>query len=110
VFRIAAPLIILAEALWGFGAVVYVVNTVSLRQAITPNQLQGRVTASLRFVTWGIAPLGFLLGGMLGETIGLQATLLVAVAGPLLSVACLVLSPVLGLREPPAPESRQLQP
>jgi MFS family permease len=103
VFRIAAPLIILAEALWGFGAVVYVVNTVSLRQAITPNPLQGRVTASLRFVTWGIAPLGFLLGGMLGETIGLQATLLVAVAGPLLSVACLVFSPVLGLREPPGP-------
>jgi len=103
VFWIAAPLIVIAEALWGFGAVVYVVNTVSLRQAITPNPLQGRVTASLRFVTWGIAPLGFLLGGMLGETIGLQATLLVAVAGPLLSVACLVFSPVLRLREPPGP-------
>ena len=101
---IAVPLIIIAEALWGFAAVVYVVNTVSLRQAITPNQFQGRVTASLRFVTWGVAPLGFLLGGILGETIGLQATLLVAVAGPLLSVACLVLSPVPRLREPPSSE------
>ena len=103
-FWIAVPLIILAEALWGFAAVVYVVNTVSLRQVITPNQFQGRVAASLRFVTWGVAPLGFLLGGVLGEMIGLQATLLVAVAGPLLSVAWLVLSPVPGLREPPAPE------
>jgi len=103
-FWIAVPLIVIAEALWGFAVVVYVVNTVSLRQAITPNQFQGRVTASLRFVTWGVAPLGFLLGGILGETIGLQATLLVAVAGPLLSVACLVFSPVPGLREPPAPE------
>jgi len=101
---IAVPLIVGAEALWGFAAVVYVVNTVSLRQVITPNQFQGRVAASLRFVTWGVAPLGFLLGGVLGEMIGLQATLLVAVAGPLLSVAWLVLSPVPGLREPPAPE------
>ncbi len=103
-FWVAVPLIVIAEALWGFAVVVYVVNTVSLRQAITPNQFQGRVTASLRFVTWGVAPLGFLLGGILGETIGLQATLLVAVAGPLLSVACLVLSPVPRLREPPASE------
>jgi MFS family permease len=103
-FWIAVPLIVIAEALWGFAVVVYVVNTVSLRQVITPNQFQGRVAASLRCVTWGIAPLGFLLGGTLGETIGLQATLLVAVAGPLLSVACLVLSPVPGLRELPAPE------
>jgi MFS family permease len=102
-FQTAVPLIVIAEALWGFAAVVYVVNTVSLRQAITPDQLQGRVTASLRFVTWGVSPLGFLLGGLLGEIIGLQATLLVAVAGPLLSVVCLVLSPIPGLREPPAP-------
>jgi MFS family permease len=103
--RIAVPLIIIAEALWGFAAVVYVVNTASLRQAITPNEFQGRVMASLRFVTWGIAPLGFLLGGILGEAIGLQATLLVAVAGPLLSVVCLVLSPVPRLHEPPVSES-----
>jgi MFS family permease len=101
---LAVPLIALAEALWGFAVVVYVVNTVSLRQVITPNKLQGRVTASLRFVTWGIAPPGFLLGGLLGEMIGLKATLLVAVAGPLLSVVWLLLSPVPGLREPPAPE------
>ncbi len=103
-FWITVPLIVVAEALWGFAAVVYVVNTVSLRQAITPNQFQGRVAASLRFVTWGISPLGFMLGGILGGTIGLQATLLVAVVGPLLSVACLVLSPVPRLREPPVPE------
>ncbi len=103
-FWVAVPLIVIAEALWGFAVVVYVVNTVSLRQVITPNQFQGRVTASLRFVTWGIAPLGFLLGGILGEAIGLQATLLVAVTGPLLSVLCLVLSPVPRLQALPAPE------
>lgn len=101
---IAVPIIVIAEALWGFAVVVYVVNTVSLRQAITPNQFQGRVAASLRFVTWGISPLGFMLGGILGEIIGLQATLLVAGVGPFLSIAWLVLSPVPGLREPHTPE------
>ncbi len=102
---IAVPLIILAEAVWGFAVVVYVVNTVSLRQAITPCQLQGRATASLRCVTWGVAPLGFLLGGILGETIGLQATLVFAVTGPLLSVVCLIFSPIVSLRTPPTAES-----
>jgi MFS family permease len=109
-FWIALPLIVTAEALWGFGAVVYVVNTVSLRQVITPDRYQGRVTASLRFVTWGIAPLGFLFGGVLGDFIGLHSTLLVAVVGPLLSVVWLVLSPVPRLREPPVPESISVPP
>lgn len=105
-FWIAVPTIIVAEVLWGFAVVIYVVNTASLRQAITPPQCQGRVMASLRCVTWGVAPLGFLLGGILGEIIGLRATLVVAVIGPLLSVACLAFSPVLGRRALPAAEAR----
>jgi MFS family permease len=100
----AVPVIAVAEAVWGFAAVVYVVNTVSLRQVITPDRLQGRATASLRFVTWGIAPLGFLLGGILGERIGLRSTLLFAGVGPLLSIVCLACSPVPTLRKLPASE------
>ncbi len=96
---IAASIIVLAQAVWGFAAVVYIINTVSLRQAITENRFQGRVTASLRFVTWGIAPLGFLLGGVLGQSLGLQATLLISAIGPFLSVICLVLSPVLRMQK-----------
>jgi MFS family permease len=101
---IAVPVIALAEAVWGFAAVVYVVNTVSLRQVITPDRLQGRAAASVRFVTWGVAPLGFLLGGILGERIGLKTTLLVAACGPLLSIFSLLLSPVPRLRRLPASE------
>jgi predicted MFS family arabinose efflux permease len=96
--RTAVPIIAGALVIWGFAAVVYVVNTVSLRQAITADRIQGRVTASLRFVTWGVAPLGFMLGGALGGTIGLQATLFAAVVGPLVSVVLLLLSPVAALR------------
>ncbi len=100
--ELAVPVITLAQALWGFGVVVYVVNTVSLRQIITPPHLQGRAAASLRFVSWGIAPLGFLFGGILGEWIGLRETLIAAALGPALSVAWILLSPVAGLRGPPA--------
>jgi MFS family permease len=102
---IAVPIIAAAEAVWAFAAVVYVVNTVSLRQAITPDRLQGRAAASLRFVTWGVAPLGFLIGGILGGMIGLRETLLVAVCGPALSVVWLWRSPVSRLDRVPAPES-----
>jgi MFS family permease len=99
---VAVLLIALAQAVWAFSAVVYIVNTVSLRQVITPDRLQGRAAASLRFVTWGVAPLGFLLGGILGEWIGLRGTLLVAAIGPALSVVWLLLSPVPGFRSLPA--------
>ncbi len=98
----AIPVIILAQALWAFAVVVYVVNAASLRQIITPAHLQGRAAASLRFVSWGIAPLGFLLGGILGEWIGLRETLFAAALGPALSLVWILLSPVSGLRAPPA--------
>ena len=103
-FWIALPMLAFAQALWSLSAVIYVINTVSLRQSITPNQYQGRVTASLRFVTWGISPLGFLLGGFLGETVGIRATLFIAAIGPVFSILWLVLSPMPGFREMPSTE------
>lgn len=88
-----------ARLLEGLSIPIYVVNSLSLRQAITPDSLQGRVNATARFVTWGTIPIGALLGGTLGGTIGLRSTLLVAVAGLLLSSLWLLLSPVRALRE-----------
>jgi len=103
-FWIALPMLAFAQALWSLSAVVYVINTVSLRQSITPNEFQGRVTASLRFVTWGISPLGFLLGGFLGEAVGLRNALFIATIGPILSIVWLLLSPVPGFQETPSSE------
>ena len=99
--ELALPLIVFSMAMWGFGAVVYVINSVSVRQAITPNEYQGRVAASLRFVSWGISPLGFMLGGILGEILGLRTTLLAAGAGSLASLIFLLFSPVWQLRGQP---------
>ena len=69
-------------------------NTVSLRQAITPYHLRGRVNASMRFVMWGTMPIGSLLGGGLAEVIGMHTTLTLAALGMLLGSLWVVFSPV----------------
>lgn len=102
---IAVPLIAFAQALWGMAAVIFVVNASSLRQAIVPKDLQGRVMASLRFLTWGISPFGFLLGGTLGERLGLRSTLIIAGYGMLSSFIWLLFSPLRSMREPLSTEA-----
>jgi len=86
----------------GFGVVVYNVNQVSLRQAITPTRLQGRMNASMRWFVWGTIPIGALLGGTLGTLIGTRATLLIAAIGGSLTFLLVLLSPVRAIREMPA--------
>jgi MFS family permease len=82
---------------------VYNITQVSLRQAITPHRLLGRMNASMRFLVWGTMPIGSLLGGLLGEVIGLRMTLLVAALGTFLSVLPVLFSPVRHLKDQPAP-------
>ena len=97
---VAISFIAFAQALWGMSAVIFVVNASSIRQGIVSKDLQGRVMASLRFLTWGISPFGFLLGGTLGERLGLQPTLIIAGIGILSSFIWLVFSPLRSMREP----------
>lgn len=91
----------LFEFFVGAGTVVYNVTQLSFRQAITPEPLLGRMTATIRFLVWGTLPLGGLLGGVLGEAIGLRNTLLVAAAGSCLAFLWLVTSPLRTMRELP---------
>ncbi len=60
-----------------FGGVLYGINYLSLRQAITPDRLLGRMTATMRFLTVAMAPLGLARGRRCSPTrIGLRGTLL----------------------------------
>ncbi len=61
-----------------FGAIVWNVITVSLRQRITPDRLLGRMNAAYRLVGWGTMPIGAALGGAIAETAGLRPTFVVA--------------------------------
>lgn len=83
------------------GYTVYEVNSVSLRQSITPGRLLGRVTSGMRISSLAAMLIGALVGGTLGETVGLRATLVVAAAGVIIAGAWLMASPVWGVRRTP---------
>jgi predicted MFS family arabinose efflux permease len=89
---------------------LYFVNDISLRQSVTPDRLLGRVNASMQFVVAAVGPLGLLLGGFLGQAIGLRPTLLLGALGSLLGSAWLLLSPVRGLRVFPTTDEHSSTP
>jgi MFS family permease len=93
----------MAILVFDFGAVLYGINYLALRQAITPDRLMGRMTATMRFCTVAAAPLGSLMGGALATGIGLRPTLLVVGAlGLALAAGAMFGSPVRTHRTLPA--------
>jgi len=94
-------LMLCAFFLQGIGITGCNVHVDSIRQALIPDQLQGRANASYRLLVSGAAPVGALLGGFLGAWIGLQLTLLVGTVGLLSTWLWIVFSPVPRLRKPP---------
>jgi MFS family permease len=82
-------------------AVVYNVNQVSFRQRLCPDRLLGRMNASMRFVVWGVLPLGGLLGGVLGAVVGLRSTLWIGYIGEALASIWLFASPMRTMRDFP---------
>jgi predicted MFS family arabinose efflux permease len=69
---------------FGFGAVLIFINFLALRQAVTSTPLLGRMTSTMRWLILLPAGPGALLGGWLGEHIGLRASLVFAGCGALL--------------------------
>jgi transmembrane secretion effector len=95
------PLIMVAQFIFGMGPMIFGINALSLRQAVTPNHMQGRVNATYRFGAWGTLPLGAMLGGVIGERFGLLAAIGVAACGMFVAVALLLLSPLSTLHDLP---------
>ncbi|MDX3696279.1 MFS transporter [Streptomyces europaeiscabiei] len=73
------------------------IPVMSLRQRVTPENLQGRVMSVSRLCAWGTMPLGALLGGLLAEVLSVPAVFVVCgtvlAAGALLLLALLRDSP-----------------
>lgn len=115
--RAAWPVAIMLTSFFlsGAGLTIANVHMVSLRQTITPTRLLARVNASFRFVSWGTMPIGGLLGGYLGDRIGLRAALLVVAAAGLTAPLWIVFSRVPRMRTlqelaPPQTTSSELMP
>lgn len=81
--------------LFGVGAVLIFITFLSLRQAVTPVPLLGRMTSTMRWLILLPAGPGALLGGYLGEHVGLRASLAFAGIGALLLAALAWRQPVL---------------
>jgi MFS family permease len=87
----------------GYCGVAWNINQVSLRQAITPTRMQGKMNATMRFIVWGTIPIGSIAGGFLASVVGLQPTILVGAVGGLLAFIPVALSPVREIVTMPAP-------
>ena len=98
---VAILLVILGEASVQAGAVVYGINNLSLRQAVVPSLLRGRVNATVRILSIGVVPVGALLAGFIGDRYGLRTAVFVAGGGTFLAFLWILFSPVRKLREQP---------
>jgi predicted MFS family arabinose efflux permease len=90
---------LLAAQLGDVGWPVYNIHEISLRQAITPAHLLGRVNAAIHLMFRGVLGLGALAGGALAQAIGVRNTLWIASVGLLLSALWLVFSPIRRVRD-----------
>jgi len=88
------------------GLGLWSVLVLSYRQAVTPLRLLGRVGASLRFVSYGLGALGFLLASGLTAILSLHATLWLAAGGfVVILLVVLLATPLPRLRSlPTAPD------
>ncbi|WP_127355768.1 MFS transporter [Actinacidiphila soli] len=102
---VTIPSLVAVNFVFGtFGQLVNV-TVMAVRQAVTPEGMQGRAAATITFVGMGLTPLGSLLGGCLAEEWGLRTSLLVTAAGMMLSPVLMSLSPLARLgRALPAPQ------
>ena len=86
----------------GVGVVGGNVIKATFHQSYCPPELLGRLAATTSFVNYGTIPLGALLGGTLGEFLGLGPALWITTAGVPLAGLILFFSPIRGRRDLPA--------
>ncbi len=91
--------------IFDFGTMLFFINYLSLRQASSPDHLLGRVTSTMIFLSLSLAPVGSVLGGVMGEWLGLRPTIAVCGVGCILLVLALTkISPLSSMHSLPEPE------
>jgi MFS family permease len=102
---LVAVILATGEFLLGIARTLFNITQLSLRQAITPDRLQGRVNATMRFMMWGVTPVGALAGGLLATAIGLRPALFIGAIGVLVAVAWVAFTEVGRLHDAPEPQA-----
>ncbi|WP_121397533.1 MFS transporter [Micromonospora sp. M71_S20] len=96
--------LIVAAIGYGIASGCIVVSNIlqlSVRQALCAPGMQARLSATMRFLVWGVIPLGASVAGLVANVIGVRQTLALAVAGELVSIVPLYFSPLRRVVEMP---------
>jgi predicted MFS family arabinose efflux permease len=91
---VVLTLLFLAEFGSGLGVMIFDISIASIFQAVVPDRLRARFSGAYTFVNYGVRPLGSLVGGTLGSTIGLRPTLWIGAAGAIVGGLFLLPSPM----------------
>jgi MFS family permease len=94
----AFTLALTAWAIWAVGRLTVNANGITVRQLLTPDDLQGRVNTTGRMLAWGGTPFGALIGGLTADAYGVRVAYLVLAVPAVLSLFFVFASPVRGLR------------
>lgn len=104
-----ATLMVFLPQLIGDGlATVEGIARITLRQAVTPDRLLGRVNATVEVLDHGVAPIGALVAAVIAESLGVRGAIAIAWIGMTAGVLFLLFSPLPRLTSPApssAPES-----
>jgi MFS family permease len=95
------PVLLVGTLMAGIGGMAYNITQVSLRQAITPERMQGRMNASMRWIVWGTMPIGSLVGGAIATTYSVKTALWVGAIGSAFTFLPVLLSSVAKIRVMP---------
>jgi predicted MFS family arabinose efflux permease len=87
-----------AEFVSGVGIMLFDVNLNAVQTSVTPDDLRSRSSGAFSTINYGVRPLGAVVGGLLGSTIGLRPTLAIAAVGMALSCFWLIASPIRSIR------------
>ncbi|AVT32105.1 MULTISPECIES: MFS transporter [unclassified Plantactinospora] len=93
-----------SEFLSGLGLMMMDITVGSLQTAVIPERLLARVAGAKRTVNYGIRPIGAVLGGTLGATLGVRPTLWIATVGAVTGLLWVLPTAIPKLRELPEPD------
>jgi MFS family permease len=94
----AFSLALIVWTIWAVARLTVNANGITVRQLLTPDELQGRVNTTGRMMAWGGTPFGALVGGLMAEGYGVRVAYLALAVPAAISLAIVLASPVRGLR------------
>ena len=88
--------------MFGAGPILWTISSTTLRQAVTPQAMLGRVSALVMMASFGARPVASVLGGAVASAAGLEAAVLLSLALFVVQAGMILASRITRLKELPA--------